>query len=143
MAVMSAVEGAISRPVSSVAFNSRGDVPMARGSFRVYHVVMSASRDDRDLVVQARQGSPDAFEELVRRHQAPVYRYLWRMCRNRAEAEDLAQESLAANLTAQYRLAADGARRALGSPDARTRARIEKAWRGMMCLKADSGKAGD
>jgi len=49
--------------------------------------------DDRVLVEQAQQGRLDAFEELVRRYQRPVYRYLWRMCRNEAQAVELSQDT--------------------------------------------------
>jgi RNA polymerase sigma-70 factor (ECF subfamily) len=56
--------------------------------------VVSAEQDDRLVAARAAGGDLAAFEELVRRYQEPLYRYLWRMCRNQAEAEDMAQEAL-------------------------------------------------
>lgn len=47
--------------------------------------------EDVELVRQARQGELAAFDELVERHSRPLYCYLWRMCRDSAEAEELAQ----------------------------------------------------
>ena len=47
--------------------------------------------DDMELVRRARTGELSAFDELVERHSRPLYCYLWRMCRDSAEAEELAQ----------------------------------------------------
>lgn len=52
----------------------------------------SRSLDDATLVARSRDGDVRAFEELVRRHQAQIYRLAWRMLGDRAEAEDLAQD---------------------------------------------------
>jgi RNA polymerase sigma-70 factor (ECF subfamily) len=49
--------------------------------------------DDRQLVEQAQAGEMSAFDELVRRHHGPLYCYLYRTCRNGAEAEEMTQES--------------------------------------------------
>ncbi len=49
--------------------------------------------DDRHLVGQAQTGDLPAFDELVRRHHGPLYCYLYRTCRNGAEAEEMTQES--------------------------------------------------
>jgi RNA polymerase sigma-70 factor (ECF subfamily) len=56
---------------------------------------------DGDLAREARAGSPEAFGELVRRHEAPLLRYLHRVAGNRHDAEDLAQQAF---LTAWRRL---------------------------------------
>ncbi len=48
---------------------------------------------DSDLVAQARGGSQAACREIVRRHQRPIYNLIVRMVRDRALAEDLAQET--------------------------------------------------
>lgn len=47
---------------------------------------------DDGLVVLARQGDMDAFAALVRRHQDPVYRALYRLVSSEQDAQDLAQE---------------------------------------------------
>jgi RNA polymerase sigma-70 factor (ECF subfamily) len=48
---------------------------------------------DRDLVDRARSGDTDAFGELVRRHQQRIHRLAVHMLRDRAEAEDVTQET--------------------------------------------------
>lgn len=49
--------------------------------------------DDRILLQAAQDGDPDAFEALVRRHQAAVYRVALRMLGSEADAQDATQES--------------------------------------------------
>jgi RNA polymerase sigma-70 factor (ECF subfamily) len=48
---------------------------------------------DADLVLQCQQGSPAAFEELVRQHQHMIHALTFRMTGSLADAEDLAQEA--------------------------------------------------
>jgi RNA polymerase sigma-70 factor (ECF subfamily) len=50
---------------------------------------------DRDLIVRARRGAAggDAFGELVRRYQTGVFNVCYRLLHERAEAEDLTQET--------------------------------------------------
>ena len=48
---------------------------------------------DRELVDRARKGEVDAFSQLVRRHQPRIHRLAMHVLRNRAEAEDVAQET--------------------------------------------------
>lgn len=48
---------------------------------------------DELLMRRVQEGDRDAFLDLVRRHQHGVYGYLWKMCRDRHEAEDVAQEA--------------------------------------------------
>jgi RNA polymerase sigma-70 factor (ECF subfamily) len=48
---------------------------------------------DRQVVEWARQGHEPAFRELVRRYERPVFSLIFRMVRDRALAEDLAQET--------------------------------------------------
>ena len=55
---------------------------------------MNRSPDpDAPAVELARAGDTGAFGDLVRKHQAGVFGCLVRMCRSRADAEDLAQET--------------------------------------------------
>lgn len=49
--------------------------------------------DDAALVRAAAEGSRDAFDELVRRHQRAVYQLCYRFAGNHADACDLAQET--------------------------------------------------
>ena len=52
-----------------------------------------AEEDDATLVAAAKSGSNDAFEALVRRHQARILSSAWRFTRNREDAEDIVQRS--------------------------------------------------
>jgi len=45
------------------------------------------------VVACAKRGDEDAFRELLRRYERPVFALLYRMVRDRAQAEDLAQET--------------------------------------------------
>lgn len=49
--------------------------------------------DDADLIERARGGDARAFEELVRRHQRPVYGLAMRMLRDPDDADDIAQKT--------------------------------------------------
>src|SRR5258707_1661331 len=48
---------------------------------------------DPEVVAWAQQGHEPAFRELVRRYERPIFSLLYRMVRDRALAEDLAQET--------------------------------------------------
>jgi RNA polymerase sigma-70 factor (ECF subfamily) len=45
-------------------------------------------------VQKAQGGDMAAFEELVRRHQRGLFSYLYRMCRNTSDAEEMAQAAM-------------------------------------------------
>jgi RNA polymerase sigma-70 factor, ECF subfamily len=49
--------------------------------------------DDAILVQAAQDGDTDAFEAIVRNHQAGVYRVALRMLGSRADAQDVTQET--------------------------------------------------
>ena len=48
---------------------------------------------DAELVLQTQNGSPAAFEELIRQHQRMIHSLTFRMTGSLADAEDLAQET--------------------------------------------------
>jgi len=48
---------------------------------------------DADVVALARKGREDAFRELVRRYERPVFSLIFRMVHDSATAEDLAQDT--------------------------------------------------
>jgi RNA polymerase sigma-70 factor, ECF subfamily len=48
---------------------------------------------DHELVARAQQGSEKAYRELLGRYQRPVFSIIYRMIRDREQAEDLAQET--------------------------------------------------
>lgn len=52
-----------------------------------------ADQDDRALAALAAQGREGAYRELLSRYERPVFSLVFRMVRDRALAEDLAQEA--------------------------------------------------
>jgi RNA polymerase sigma-70 factor, ECF subfamily len=54
------------------------------------------SDTDADLLESARAGNPDALERLLARHQAQVYRFGMKMCRDPEDARDVLQDTLLA-----------------------------------------------
>lgn len=54
---------------------------------------MEGHPPDQELVRQTLAGDIQAFETIVERHQQAVYRILYRLLRNKQEAEDIAQET--------------------------------------------------
>jgi RNA polymerase sigma-70 factor (ECF subfamily) len=66
---------------------------------------------DRDLIQHARRGDAEAFGELVLRYQTSVFNVCYRILHERAEAEDMAQETF---LRARERLHTFDEERALG-----------------------------
>lgn len=48
---------------------------------------------DADVVALAQHGREDGFRELVRRYERPVFSLIFRMVRDSASAEDLAQDT--------------------------------------------------
>ena len=48
---------------------------------------------DHELVARAQTGSEKAYRELLGRYQRPVFSIIFRMIRDREQAEDLAQET--------------------------------------------------
>ena len=60
-------------------------IPASRGSIGCV--------TDEELVLLARQGDPDAFDQLVARHQSAVYRAALAALRVREDAEEVAQDA--------------------------------------------------
>jgi RNA polymerase sigma-70 factor (ECF subfamily) len=61
----------------------------------MHAAVTEAAERDRDIVALLRKvGRDGAFEELLRRYEGKVYRLCCALLRDRAQAEDAAQESL-------------------------------------------------
>src|SRR6202022_437625 len=54
---------------------------------------MAQERTDEELLAAYQQGDPRSFEDLLRRHRAPLFTFLLRMLGDRERAEDLAQET--------------------------------------------------
>ena len=92
--------------LSSLAFATLGtfdlsdsvdDPPAESGNVirvsRRHRLDRMAKLTDRDLVDRAREGDQEAFGQLVRRHQPRILRLALHMLRDRAAAEDVAQET--------------------------------------------------
>jgi RNA polymerase sigma-70 factor (ECF subfamily) len=50
--------------------------------------------DDQQLLERARAGQQDALEQLLERHQAQIYRFGLKMCRDPEDAKDVLQDTL-------------------------------------------------
>jgi RNA polymerase sigma-70 factor (ECF subfamily) len=63
------------------------------------------SLSDQEVVALAREGREAAYRELIRRYERPVFSLIFRMVRDRALAEDLAQDTFVKvlNALATYR----------------------------------------
>ena len=59
-----------------------------------------AALTDQEVVQRARAGHDSAYRELLHRYQRPVFSLIYRMVRDRAMAEDLAQETFVKVLNA-------------------------------------------
>lgn len=53
----------------------------------------AARGSDEDLMARYKEGDPRAFELLLKRHERPVFRFIFRMVKNRELANDLLQET--------------------------------------------------
>jgi RNA polymerase sigma-70 factor (ECF subfamily) len=59
--------------------------------------------NDLELMLRVRRGDAESFDELLHRHRLPVVNYFCRMVRDRALAEDLAQEAFLRVYQARHR----------------------------------------
>src|SRR5689334_16133922 len=57
---------------------------------------MNTTASDQELLGAVRTGDPTALRELLERHAPAVARFATKMCRNRDDAADVAQETLLA-----------------------------------------------
>ncbi len=55
-------------------------------------VAVAALERDAEMMLRVRDGDTDSFTYLLERHRGPVVHFLYRMVRNQAVAEELAQE---------------------------------------------------
>ena len=66
--------------------------PLSSQAVVAYPQPMTQEPEDRALMLRYRDGDVDAFEVLYRRHNDALFRYLLRLSRNEATAEDLFQD---------------------------------------------------
>ena len=65
---------------------------LSRAARLAYAPGMEHRPEDSALMLRYRDGDVAAFETLYRRHKDALFRYLLRLCRQRAAAEDVFQE---------------------------------------------------
>jgi len=66
--------------------------PQLSASQRVGYNVEVMARSDVQLMLDVKAGDAQSFELLLHRYRTPLVNFLFRMVRDRAQAEDLAQE---------------------------------------------------
>lgn len=69
-----------------------GPAALPQKAHLAYAAPMEHRPEDSALMLRYRDGDVAAFETLYRRHKDALYRYLLRLCRHRASAEDIFQE---------------------------------------------------
>ena len=63
----------------------------------------AAASSDEQLMIAFARGSSDAFTELFARHKQPLFGFFWRRVADRAQAEELTQETFVAVIRAAPR----------------------------------------
>jgi RNA polymerase sigma-70 factor (ECF subfamily) len=71
----------------------RVDIQLCSAGNVAYARSMETEPDDTALMLRYRDGDISAFEDLYRRHNDAVFRYLLRLCQHRSTAEDVFQEA--------------------------------------------------
>lgn len=66
--------------------------PLCTATTLAYAPAMAQIPEDSALMLRYREGDTAAFEQLYRRHNDALYRYLLRLCRHRDTAEDIFQD---------------------------------------------------
>ena len=66
-------------------------------------VISGAESSDEELMTAFARGSSDAFTELFTRYKQPLFGFFWRRVTDRAQAEELTQETFAAVIRAAPR----------------------------------------
>jgi RNA polymerase sigma-70 factor (ECF subfamily) len=102
--------------------------------------------EDAELARRAREGDDAAYEELVKRYGQIAFRVAWLVTRDRAEAEDAAQEAFVKAYYALPRFRPDAPFRPwllrIVANEARNRARSTRRRRGLV-LRAAAVSDGD
>src|SRR5581483_4018750 len=86
--------GGVEAEVSTAALN-RGMLMGATsspGPGALPAMLAGASLSDADIMLRVKTGDQSAFEYLVQKYRRPIVSFMYRMARNPAAAEDLAQE---------------------------------------------------
>lgn len=77
---------------ASVYAMQRGQALLSRPATVAYARSMDPAPEDSALMLRYRDGDIAAFEDLYRRHNDALYRYLLRLCRHRENADDIFQD---------------------------------------------------
>src|SRR5262245_30600961 len=76
-----------SRPAASVAARQKPAMPVRVPTLDLTNL------PDADVVVLAQEGRDEAFRELIRRYERPVFSLIYRMVRDRELSEDRSQDT--------------------------------------------------
>src|SRR5271166_463331 len=102
---MKGAGGIMDNVLPAVGLNS-----MARKPGRMDHsrtkfgaAIPGAESSDEQLMIAFSRGSNDAFTELFARYKQPIFGFFWRRVADRAQAEELAQETFVAVIRAAPR----------------------------------------
>src|SRR6202050_853636 len=68
------------------------DVATSVQAIPAFALSKGGAQDERELVRMAQNGTVEAFEELVRRHQQRVFAVVTRILRRREDVEDVSQQ---------------------------------------------------
>lgn len=71
---------------------ARGAVALCTAAPLAYAQAMGHTPEDSALMLRYKDGDTAAFETLYKRHNDALYRYLLRLCRHQATAEDIFQD---------------------------------------------------
>jgi len=71
----------------------KGNLKQKKGTVSIYQVNNSDLTDEQ-LTRAAQQGDLNAFEQLILRHQQPLFTFIYRMVNNYNDAEELCQQTL-------------------------------------------------
>ena len=79
-------------PVTAISAFMPAAISLSNSACVAYAPRMEHRPEDSALMLRYRDGDVSAFEVLYRRHKDALYRYLLRLCRHPATAEDVFQE---------------------------------------------------
>ena len=87
---------ALSMSVASILGKLPGNTARGKLSYPRFPLMTPKSYtdvSDQQVVVFAQEGREDAYRELIKRYERPVFSLIYRMVRDKETSEDLAQET--------------------------------------------------
>jgi len=84
-------QGGVSESMGTLALHS-GLIEAASCKEQGVSMSSFAGLDDATIMLQLRAGNMDAFDTLLAKYRKPIIHFMYRMVRNQAITEELAQE---------------------------------------------------